>query len=98
MQKPTSNPAKPRRSDASRTNAASAERGVDVAPTETVPTPRAAALLHLVDDLRAALVGGDTGTALVLSETIGTLLRAPASAPSTGVVDLDAERKRRSGV
>jgi len=51
-----------------------------------------------VDDLRAALVGGDTGTALVLSETIGTLLRAPASAPSTGVVDLDAERKRRSGV
>jgi hypothetical protein len=55
-------------------------------------------LLHLVDDLRAALVGGDPEAALVLHETIGVLLRPAAPvAPSAEVVDLYAERKRRAG-
>lgn len=90
MQTSTRNPAKPHEPDDSRTLPAS---GV-AAPV----SPRAAALLHLVDDLRAALVGGDPEAALVLHETIGVLLRPAAPvAPSAEVVDLYAERKRRAG-
>ena len=58
-------------------------------------SPRAAALLHLLDGLRVALLGGDPEAALVLHETIGVLLRQPTPvAISAEVVDLAAERAR----
>jgi len=71
--------------------------GAAGAPHASPSSPRAAALLHLIDDMRAALVGGDREAALLLHETVGALLRAPSPASALEVVDLGAERRRRAG-
>ena len=65
-------------------------------------TPRAGAIARLAGELAALAAAGDLEGARLVQETIGRLL-APAARTSTDasggalVVDLDAERERRTG-
>ena len=72
-------------------------------PTTSMPiTPRAGAIARLAGELAALAAAGDLEGARLVQETIGRLL-APAARTSTDasggalVVDLDAERERRTG-
>jgi hypothetical protein len=79
--------ANPRELDASRRNPASTPPIGSVA----LPSPRTAMLVHLTEDMRAALAAGDVEAALLAHDVIGRLLGARGT--SGAIVDLGAARE-----
>ncbi|NUQ72077.1 MAG: hypothetical protein HUU21_00660 [Polyangiaceae bacterium] len=59
-------------------------------------SPRTALLVHLAEDLKAAIEAGDLEAARVAHEAIGRLLGSTAAKNAT-VVDLATARARRDG-
>jgi hypothetical protein len=70
-------------------------RSTDVSLTKPA-SPRTALLVHLAEDLKAAIEAGDLEAARVAHEAIGRLLGSTAAKNAT-VVDLATARARRDG-